>query len=154
MSQVNLEYSKLYNNNAFGGKDGFEFDTTSYDYDAPLSENGDMRNKFYQARDLIANQTKVITDLSNLKNITVSSYPQIAPKGYISLWDMKSLVQKTSLETPVSMENLDLYEVDGTFYGQNFGYTLYETTVIEASNGISGMRDGVRDRAHLYVRDS
>merc|ERR1711981_1121717 len=64
---------------------GYEYvsDTTSYDYDAPLSEAGHMTDKFYAARKVIAEATgRSEPSLEGLFNATVTAYPDPELVGY------------------------------------------------------------------------
>ena len=79
---------------------GYEYvaDTTSYDYDAPLSELGHMTDKFYAARKIIAKATQnPEPPLTGLTNSTVTVYPEPNLTGYVSLWSMVELIEPIEL---------------------------------------------------------
>lgn len=140
-------------------------DTTSYDYDAPLSEAGHMTDKFYAARDVIAkilNKNK--PSLNGLSNITLTTYADPKLIGFISLWTMLSYIPEVNvvdLHEPVAMELLPIHENknwENGYTGQGYGYTFYQTVLDldeEALKGgrlsIEGFRGNFRDRAHIFL---
>ncbi|XP_060069165.1 beta-galactosidase-1-like protein 2 [Ylistrum balloti] len=88
-------------------------DITSYDYDAPLSEAGDITPKFLRAREIIFE--KVLKPLGVTK---LPDLPSNTPKAsYVR--------NEVRCSSPIPME---LLKIHGD-YGQNYGYTLYRTTM-------------------------
>ncbi len=119
-------------------KASYEPDTTSYDYDVPVAETGELRPKYYQFRDLIASVT----------HITPPPVPPALPapiatapmplKESASLWS--NLPQPVHSNEPLTMEAL----------GQSYGYILYRTTLSKAAPGILKLPI-VHDYAMVYL---
>lgn len=92
-------------------------DVTSYDYDAPLSEDGAITEKYLEFR-------KVISKYANVYPMTFSteieqcSYGKQAVADRVSLFSvLPDLTLPMESPWPLSMEKL----------GQNYGYTLYRS---------------------------
>jgi len=77
----NLNFYMFYGGTNFGFSAGSNFgsnfqpDITSYDYDAPITEAGDLTPKYLAIRDVLLNFWK--------KNTTL---PQESPKGTHAFW--------------------------------------------------------------------
>lgn len=119
--------------------------TTSYDYGAPISENGRLNERFYAYREAIKealkdkfNETPIPADHD------IKAYGKIALKEKVSLIsvlsDISAPIYSTHLQT---MEDI----------GQDYGYILYESTIDakEAEEKIKLI--DVEDRAHVFVND-
>jgi beta-galactosidase len=118
------------------GKD-YAPDTTSYDYDVPIGERGELRPKFFAIRDIIAKATK--TDLpAPPAPATPTTYAIRPTLESASLW--QNLPESKRSRTLLSMEDLD----------QAYGYILY-TTKLPANAGTSLEVDTVHDYAAVYV---
>jgi beta-galactosidase len=115
----------------------YQPDTTSYDYDAPLDEQGNPRDKFYRFRDAIARVTgKPSPELpTDPPSRSFSVLPQTETA---SLW--RNLPQPSDSKTLLSMEDLD----------QSYGYVLYRTTLDQGDGG-DLVLDGLHDYAQVYV---
>ena len=106
-----------------GGK-GYEPDVTSYDYDAPINEQGFATPKFYAIRKAISSYLPKGTILPEVpKPIAAIEIPEIQMSIYSSVWN--NLPQAIQLVQPKSFEELD----------QNQGYMLYKTTLIGHKSG-------------------
>ncbi len=115
----------------------YEPDTTSYDYDAPVSENGDLSPKFFAFRDVIAKATGITPPAASTstKRKTFAVEPAIESA---SLWT--NLPEPVTSPTLLTMEDLD----------QNYGYVLY-STILAANTGGDLKLDGLHDYAQIYV---
>ena len=111
--------------------------TSSYDYDAALSESGRLTRKYYAFRDAIARHTRVDPPPipATPAPITVPSI-ELTPRAPI--WNV--LGRPVRVQTPRPMES----------FGQAYGYILYRTTVRQASAGELIVRH-LRDYAQVYV---
>lgn len=118
------------------GKD-FKPDTTSYDYNAPLDEKGEPREKYFLFRNVIAEAT----------HATLPPVPPTAPRKTFpiapkmetaSLW--RNLPDPVSSKTLLTMEDLD----------QSYGYILYRAGLDEGDGG-ELVLDGLHDYAQVYV---
>jgi beta-galactosidase len=118
------------------GKD-YEPDVTSYDYDAPISERGEPREKYFKLRDAITRVTGIepppVPPIS-----TASTFPINPAKESASLWD--NLPKPISSPRPLTMEEI----------GQSYGYILY-TTQLDASQSGLLVLDGLHDYASVYA---
>ncbi len=115
-------------------------DVTSYDYDAPLSEAGDLTEKYHAMR-------RVIGKYAPLPDLPL---PAPAPKlalgplpvsGTVSLWEaLPALATPLRLPAPVSMEALD----------QDYGFILYRTRLHGPQSGKLSIL-GLHDRAQVFL---
>jgi beta-galactosidase len=118
------------------GKD-YQPDVTSYDYDAPISERGEPREKYFKLRDAIRRVTGV--EPPPVPPISAAVAYLIRPADEsASLWD--------NLPTPISSARLMTMEE----IGQSYGYILY-TTHLDASQSGSLVLDGLHDYACVFL---
>ncbi|KAL0994661.1 hypothetical protein UPYG_G00125460 [Umbra pygmaea] len=119
--------------------------TTSYDYDAPLSESGDYTAKYHLLRDLFSRyHSETLPDIPALR--WKATYEAAIMYQHLSLWDALSFIEKPfKSPRPVNMEDLPTNNGNG----QSYGYTLYETIITSGGSLKSG--DNVRDRALVFV---
>jgi beta-galactosidase len=121
--------------NIDGGR--YEPDVTSYDYDVPVSESGELRTKFYLFRDVISKVTG-ITPPSPPAPIPVQSLIPIHFTSSASIWD--SLPAPKTSPQILSMEDV----------GQSYGYILYRANVAHAQSGDLRI-DELRSYAQVYL---
>jgi len=115
-------------NGAFIGDDGvYHADTTSYDYDALVSENGDLTPKYFKAKEIIAHYfpSTFSTSFKFMETVPRKSYKTLKPNKSFGLYDVLSLLPKVVSETALDMESLSINEGAG----QSYGYTLYRTVL-------------------------
>ncbi|XP_036006073.1 beta-galactosidase-1-like protein 2 isoform X2 [Fundulus heteroclitus] len=119
--------------------------TTSYDYDAPLSEAGDYTTKFEALRDLFSRyNSEALPEVPSPLERT--AYEPVFTQQYLSLWDSLQFTEKPCRsESPINMENLPVNNNSG----QSYGYTLYETTI--SSGGALNSVNNIRDRALVFL---
>lgn len=100
----------------------FQPDITSYDYDAPINEQGKPTAKYFMLRDLISQYTDhPIPELPEpLAAITI---PPVEMKFMTSIWD--------HLPVPV----LSVQPKPMEYFGQNQGLMLYRTKLIGHHSG-------------------
>lgn len=124
-------------NGANSNGKNYEPDTTSYDYDAPLDEQGTPREKYNYFREVIARVTK--KQRSALPAATgTQTFPVSDGVESASLWN--NLPKPVQSNTLLAMEDLD----------QSYGYVLYRTA-LEAGDGGELTIDGLHDYALVYV---
>jgi len=124
-------------NGANSDGSNYEPDTTSYDYDAPLDEQGAPRAKFFAFRDAIAKVTGKTPP--PLPPVPAKSTFSIAPVALTaSLW--RNLPQPVDAKALLTMEDLD----------QSYGYILYRTG-LDPGDGGELVLDGLHDYAQVYV---
>lgn len=107
--------------NAFNATQ-FEPDVTSYDYDAPINEQGQATPKYYMLRNLISQYVKYSIPAvpAPVKTITI---PPVTLTPLTSIW--KELPAPVASAQPRPME----------YYGQNQGLILYRTTLVGHKSG-------------------
>lgn len=114
--------------------------TTSYDYDAALTEAGDLTKRFFEVRAVAEKY------FENLPEVTVQNTPKKA-YGKIKLIDVAPLFDNLdNLSKPIKSSHPKTMEE----LGADFGFTLYSTTIdypIEAPLII----EPLRDRALIFI---
>ncbi|PSR80514.1 putative beta-calactosidase [Coniella lustricola] len=112
--------------------------TTSYDYGAPLGEDGRTTELYFTLRDTIQ---KYIADPlpAPPTNVPLLSIPSVTLSAQEALFDLS--FTKTTAASPLTMEEL----------GQNYGFVLYEHQVTETAEGLLSPGDRARDRVIVYV---
>jgi beta-galactosidase len=129
-----------FNAGAGGDSSSFDISPTSYDYDAPLSESGDMTYKWEAVRTVIK---KYRTDFQtfDVKNNTRRSYGKVTFSEGVSLFEaLDELSDKTQKsDIPLTFEGL----------GASSGFVLYRGT----SKGGRLNLPKLRDRATVFVNE-
>jgi len=118
-----------------GGK-GYEPDLTSYDYDAPINEQGNPTPKYFALRNLIGKYVKNIPDVP--KAIPAIEIPEIKMELFSSVWENLSK-PKFSVQ-PKPMESFD----------QKEGFILYKTKLIGHKSGKLTITD-LHDYATVFL---
>lgn len=99
----------------------YQPDITSYDYDAPIAENGTPKPKYFAIRKLISQYVKNIPELpAPIPSIEIPSF-KLIPGA--SLWE--NLPKALYAPQPKPMEA----------YGQNSSFMLYRTKLIGHKSG-------------------
>jgi len=120
-----------------GGK-GYEPDVTSYDYDAPIDEQGRATPKFQLLRDLLAGARNGAPLPEIPAPIPAAAIPPIAMRAYASIWS--SLPAPIAAAQPRPMES----------FGQYHGLMVYETTLVGQKSGALVVTD-LHDYATIFV---
>jgi beta-galactosidase len=121
-----------------GGK-GYEPDVTSYDYDAPIDEIGQITPKYTALRGLIGSylpKGKKLPPIPPL--VPVMEIPPIAVQPFATIWD--KLPQPVFSVQPKPMEA----------YGQDYGFVLYKTVLVGRKEGTLVVTD-VHDYATVFL---
>lgn len=141
---ASVNFYMLHGGTNFGFTNGANFfDTyqptvTSYDYDAPISECGDLTEKYYQIKKVIEKHTGKQIDI-NVENTPKAAYGKVVLNEYVSLFDV--LPEPKRSPSVLTMEET----------GQDFGYILYSTEVTGPMERLPLILDEVRDRAHIFI---
>ncbi|WP_248402914.1 glycoside hydrolase family 35 protein [Butyrivibrio fibrisolvens] len=116
-------------------------DVTSYDYDAVLTEDGQITDKYIAFQKEISKRYG-LPEVEVPKPVKRKAYGKIKADGYVSLWDsLDNIADWHESVYPVSMEKL----------GQSYGFILYHTHLDEIPNmGEIRLMDA-NDRAKVYV---
>ncbi|KAM4698138.1 beta-galactosidase-like [Rhinophrynus dorsalis] len=120
--------------------------TTSYDYDAPLSEAGDPTDKLLALRDVI----------SEFQKVPQGPMPPPTPKNYYGFVSLKKVGALQTFLDIFSPESPIVTQYPITFEDvkQYFGFVLYRTRLpwdIPELTPISAPFNGVHDRAYVTV---
>jgi beta-galactosidase GanA len=121
-----------------GGK-GYEPDVTSYDYDAPIDEQGNVTPKYSALRSLIGSYLPKGQKLPPVPD----KIPSIVIDGvtlqiFTSVWD--------NLPAPVKSVQPKPFEA----YGQDYGFILYKTELIGHKKGKLTVTD-IHDYATVFL---
>jgi beta-galactosidase len=121
-----------------GGK-GYEPDVTSYDYDAPVNEQGAATQKYMALRRLIGSYLPKGKKLPSIPDpIPVMEIPPIALSPFTSIWD--KLPEPVLSVQPKPMEA----------YAQDYGFILYRTELVGRKSGKLVVTD-VHDYATVFL---
>ena len=115
-------------------------DVTSYDYDAPLTEDGRITPKYKLFREIISKYAPV-REVPLTTDIKRKTYGKISCTGKTGLFSVLNKISTpVNSNFPLTMEEI----------GQNYGYILYRTNIkdIEAVKEIS--LEGANDRVQCY----
>lgn len=116
-------------------------DVTSYDYDAPLTEDGQITEKYRLFQAAIERTLGAPIAQTALSPIPVRAYEAPTLLGTSSLLRQAKNLYAHHRAAPVSMERL----------AQDYGYTLY-STVLENEQSIRSLQlTEAADRAQIYV---
>ncbi|XP_066945630.1 beta-galactosidase-1-like protein 2 [Macrobrachium rosenbergii] len=125
--------------------------TTSYDYDAPLSEAGDYTEKYTVAKDIIAKYNPlegVVDHPEKPPQREKIAYDNVAITEHLDFPTL--LAQQTSVEVtdgPCSMEQLPINDNNG----QSHGYISYTTNAYLTPTSKLLITNHVRDLAQVLV---
>ncbi len=128
-------YDMINGANYFDGS--YRYQTTSYDYSAPVTEAGDMTEKYYLLKALMERLTGVKSDLP-VQNSKKCAYAPVQADGFADLFEY--LPEGELSSHPKTLEAL----------GVDFGYALYSTRISALEAGDLYLRR-LRDRATVLV---
>lgn len=116
-------------------------DVTSYDYDALLTEDGQITPKYEAFQEVIGKYVK-LPEVRLTTNIQRKAYGTLQAVRSAGLFDnLDRLAAPVKNLHPLSMERL----------GQGYGYTLYES-ILEREGDIERIRlYGANDRANFFM---
>jgi beta-galactosidase len=121
-----------------GGK-GYEPDVTSYDYDAPIDEQGRATRKYHALREMIGAALPAGQSLPPIPEpISTTEIPEFPMRPHTSLWN--------HLPAPIASVQPRPFEA----YGQNQGLVLYRTTLVGRKSGKLAITD-LHDYAVVLV---
>lgn len=114
---------------------------TSYDYDGVLTETGDVTEKFFAVRKVF----EKYVDLPEMKLppiIAKKQYGEVQFTERVALLDsLNQLSTPQHSQAPLSME----------YYGQGYGFIVYETVIKGAYGKQSMTVQNVHDRGQVYL---
>ena len=122
----------------------FTPDVTSYDYDAPLTECGDITPKYMALREVIQKHTG-------------KALPPVPPNREKRGYGKVALTQKGGFFD--NLENLSTPQFSNVpknmeAYGQGYGYIAYRTRLDRDYNDVDLTFESIGDRAQIYVNST
>jgi beta-galactosidase len=121
-----------------GGK-GYEPDVTSYDYDAPINEQGLPTKKYFALREMISKYIGALPELP--KAVPAMDVPEIPMTAFTSVW--------SNLPKPVLSVQPKPFEA----HNQDYGFIVYKTKLIGHKSGRLTITD-LHDYATVFVNAS
>ena len=116
---------------------------TSYDYDAVLTESGDITHKYNEFKKVISKYNKV-EDIEFSTEIRKCDYGKIGVTNKVSLFNVLKDISIPQFNTnTLSMEML----------GQNYGYVLYKSKISNVENIEKFRLLGANDRANIFINE-
>ena len=128
-------------NNGANYYDKYYPQTTSYDYDAMLTESGDLAPRFWAIREVNEKYAGTLPAV-DVSDSPKAAYGQIVLNESADLFDcLEAVSEKKQSAFPLTMEEL----------GADFGYTLYTTYINYQITDQPLIIDPIRDRVHIFV---
>lgn len=147
LSRGHVNFYMFHGGTNFGFMNGSNYDerllpdVTSYDYDAPLSEDGQITEKYLEFQKVIS-KFREIPKVEFTTPISRKSYGTLQVQEKTGLFDTLDTLSTAVREAmPLSMEEL----------GQNYGYVLYRSTISRGKEIRSCEIRGGADRAILFA---
>ncbi len=114
--------------------------TTSYDYDAPLSEAGDPTPKYYRYREVLGKYVE-LSDLPLPEPAPKQAIDSVQVRESVGLFEaLPTLAEPHPTVTPEPME----------YFDQNYGFILYRTTLTGPRSEAELTVLGLHDRAQVF----
>ncbi|XP_060526679.1 beta-galactosidase-1-like protein 2 [Cylas formicarius] len=135
--------------NSRNDNSGFQPDTTSYDYDAPLSESGDYTAKYAMVKSLLAKYNPIKTRTPRTPTISdKKEYPSTKIVERLAFDDIVRQSGSYFSENVVPMEMLPINNSSG----QSYGYIVYRKTGVDVpANSIITIGGRICDTALVLI---
>lgn len=119
----------------------FAPDVTSYDYDAMLTECGDVTAKYYAVREVIKKHTgkELPAVPENRRKKAYGRVPLTESTGFFS--QLENLASPVHSDVPKPMES----------YGNGYGYIAYRTVLNRDYDDVTLLFESLGDRAQIYI---
>lgn len=122
--------------------DSYEPTITSYDYNALLSEAGDLTPAYYEVRRMIEQLNGEKMPELTVKNSEKAAYGKVVLSERCSVFDALSKISApVHSAAPKFMEDI----------GQSYGYIMYSTTLTGPTDKKTLKFDTLHDRARVYL---
>ena len=148
---ANINMYMIFGGSNFGfhaGSDNppFRPSTTSSDYDAPISESGDLRVKYFAVKEVIKKYFPV-------PDIQVNATTEKGHYGPVNLQPVASLLHEAHLFTEFKASSL--YPLSFEQMGQAAGFVIYEKTIENNYSDPAKLEvPGIHDRGYVFVDGS
>ena len=118
-------------------------DTTNYDYDAPVAENGELRPKYFRFQQIMKGALKLQKMPKALPMPESKNYGELKVSRCVNLGQiMAAAGEPITADHPIPMEQL----------GNGYGYAVYETSTWGGGRQILKLTEKViRDRALVFI---
>lgn len=118
-------------------------DVTSYDYDALLTEAGDLTEKYYQFQKVISKYARIpeVTFTTEIRKKAYGKLTYVSRTGLME--NLENISRPIKNKFPLCMEKC----------GQSYGYILYHSQLVRERNIEKIRLWGANDRANIYVGD-
>lgn len=134
--------------NEGGASEPYAADVTSYDYDSPVAENGDLMPKWFKIKEMILKrfpeQAKNLPDPP--APIESATYGEVSMNQYMSYADVLSYVKSIRSSSVLPMECLDINNGGG----QGYGMTVYRTALTGTGSNLQ-FKGRIKDRATILI---
>ncbi|XP_039267211.2 beta-galactosidase-1-like protein 2 [Styela clava] len=126
-------------------------DITSYDYNAPVTEEGKVTDKYYVTRKLLQNLSPDRKFINPPPEPELEEYASIKIDSYVTLNNLLEAMNNWMFKSksPISMESFPM-KVDRK-EGQAYGYAFYECTLTGKYQFKLDIAGNIRDRALLFL---
>ena len=139
-----IKFKKLYQKAGANADPGaYQPTPTSYDYDAPISESGDLTDKYYAIKE-------VLKKYVSIPQIDVNS---TSPKGdYGEVKMFKMPIHPDVIRSTSNSRVQTNFPLTFEAFGQDSGLVLYETTVKFLTPDPTKLEIlGIHDRGYIYI---
>uniref|UniRef100_A0A7N0RH82 Beta-galactosidase n=1 Tax=Kalanchoe fedtschenkoi TaxID=63787 RepID=A0A7N0RH82_KALFE len=127
--------------NTGANESDFQPDLTSYDYDAPISESGDVDSVKYQAIRRVIQKYIAVSILPTPSNNKKVGYGLVKMQKTTAFFDMIHGMDVVESLDPMPMESV----------GQMFGFLLYASGYVSKKKGNLLRVPKVHDRAQVFI---
>ncbi len=127
--------------NSDGQGGDFQPDLTSYDYGAPVGENGNLTKEYFEYRDIIRAALPAEEQLPEPEQRVAMELPPFRPALVADFHELATVCEPQSFATPPTLESL----------GQNQGIGIYTSTI--PAGPAATLSCSAHDYALVYVGD-
>uniref|UniRef100_A0A0A9X8K5 Beta-galactosidase n=2 Tax=Lygus hesperus TaxID=30085 RepID=A0A0A9X8K5_LYGHE len=127
-----------------GSSDTLKLSLTSYDYDAPINEAGDLTEKYFAIRELLEEYGMRVGDEKEIEALKTK------PKGDYGIVEMEPVV--SLLQSSIGSEPVEtVYPLTMESFNQSYGFIAYTHTVTDPPKDPSVLQVNIRDRALVLL---
>lgn len=141
---TNFGFTSGANTNDTNENIGYIPQLTSYDYDAPLTEAGDLTEKYFKIKQTLENAKYYGTNDTSLTPMLKAAYGVYYLQPLVSIFEtVTHRIEPVSSDIPLTFEVMDI----------NTGFVMYETMLLNNNfqNPVNLTVNSVRDRAIIYL---
>ncbi|XP_071454617.1 beta-galactosidase-1-like protein 2 isoform X2 [Hetaerina americana] len=129
----------------------YQFDVSSYDYDAPLSEAGDYNEKYNIVERVVAKFNKIKTKLPQKPDESKKvAYPPVVMTQYLNFDDILEKIDASYKVKSTDLVSMEMIDINGG-NGQSYGYINYQKKVNLSANSVMTIGGHIRDTVMLLL---